>query len=289
MTKSWFCSFTRTVDLRPSKKRWKRRSMRMIVSGDEKRKYHRAYAIRSKDWLYAHAYTIYGRWRTRLSSFRHVHDLTTMTYCTLVLYCIYRHSSRLPEDWSKYTYFRNFCNTEFQRKKKQYFHKINEKLDEELDGSHRWWRKAKKIASIRKAGTCAGVPSLEENGIIANKPAEKSDMLANFFARQCSTPTPDSNDAVGCPYPLPKNNPVFEFPPISEHAVLKQLLKLSPFKSSGCRILTNRVLREIAPFIASSLACLYNLYIQFCSLSWWVEDGNCNSCLQKPREIRRSN
>ena len=170
-------------------------------------------------------------------------------------------ASRLPEDWSKYTSFRNFCNTEFQRKKKQYFNKINEKLDEELDGSHRWWRKAKNIASIRKAGTCAGVPSLEENGIIANKPAEKSDMLANFFARQCSTPTPDSNDAVGCPYPLPKNHPVFEFPPISEHAVLKQLLKLSPFKSSGCRILTNRVLREIAPFIASSLAYLYNLSI----------------------------
>ena len=35
--------------------------------------------------------------------------------------------------------------------------------------------KQKNIASIRKAGTCAGVPSLEENGIIANKPAEKSD------------------------------------------------------------------------------------------------------------------
>ena len=54
---------------------------------------------------------------------------------------------------------------------------------------------------------------------------------------------------------------MFEFPPISEHAVLKQLLKLSPFKSSGCRILTNRVLREIAPFIAGSLAYLYNLSI----------------------------
>ena len=36
--------------------------------------------------------------------------------------------------------------------KKQYFNKINEKLDEELDGNRRWWQKEKiKYPSVRLA------------------------------------------------------------------------------------------------------------------------------------------
>ena len=41
--------------------------------------------------------------------------------------------------------------------------------------------------------------------------------------------------------------------------ILKRLLTLSPLKSTGCRLLTNRVLKECVPFIANSLTYLYNL------------------------------
>ncbi len=169
--------------------------------------------------------------------------------------------SESPEDWSKYTSFRNFCNAEFQKGKTQHFVKLHAELDQEIDGSRHWWQKAKSAAKISKANASTTIPDLEENNVIATTPTQKSDMLATFFARQCSTPTPDSNDTAGCPYPRPKDHPTFEFPPISEQIVLRQLLKLSLFKSSGCRIITNRVLKETAPFVASSLTYLYNLSI----------------------------
>ena len=44
--------------------------------------------------------------------------------------------------------------------------------------------------------------------------------------------------------------------------MLNSRSKLSPFKSSCCLLLTNRVLREVAPFISQPLTYIFNLSLQ---------------------------
>ena len=48
---------------------------------------------------------------------------------------------------------------------------------------------------------------------------------------------------VGAPYPLPEEHPMFDFPLITEHTVMRCLRRLPPSKSSGCSVLSHRVLR----------------------------------------------
>ena len=76
---------------------------------------------------------------------------------------------------------------------------------------------------------------------------------------QCSNPNEFATLSAGAPFPIPEKQPTFEFRSISESTVLKHLLKLPITKSSACRIITNRVLRETAVFIAASLSYLFNL------------------------------
>ena len=49
--------------------------------------------------------------------------------------------------------------------------------------------------------------------------------------------------------------------------MLNSLSKLSPSKSSGCPLLTNRVLREVAPSISQSLTYIFNLSLQSSTFS----------------------
>ena len=79
------------------------------------------------------------------------------------------------------------------------------------------------------------------------------------ISKQCSNL---ATGDTGCPLPLPDNHPTFEFPCISEQTGLKLLLTLPICKSTSCRYITNRVLRETAPVITQSLTWLYNLSIK---------------------------
>ena len=55
---------------------------------------------------------------------------------------------------------------------------------------------------------------------------------------------------------------MFDFPLITEHTVMRCLRRLPPSKSSGCSVLSHRVLRETAPAVCTSLTYLYNLSIK---------------------------
>ena len=59
----------------------------------------------------------------------------------------FQHTKR-QADWQKYKDFKNFCNAEFTRHKKQYFRHLHNSIQEEDFGSHRWWTKAKRMAHI---------------------------------------------------------------------------------------------------------------------------------------------
>ena len=171
----------------------------------------------------------------------------------------FQHTKR-QADWQKYKDFKNFCNAEFTRHKKQYFRHLHNSIREEDFGSHRWWTKAKRMARITSPS--APIPDLSYNDQMASSDIDKANVLALYFAQQCSDPyttDPDHTPAAGAPYPLQDEHSSFIFPPIHSHEVLKELQHLSPHKASGCTAISNRVLRETAPVIASSLTHIYNL------------------------------
>ena len=164
--------------------------------------------------------------------------------------------------WDAYKSFRNFCNAEFTRAKKQYTKRQQNTLQSETDGSRTWWTKAKRLSRISTPQTSLPTLKCPETDTIADTPPEKAELLANFFATQCTSPTPPMTFPVGAPYPLPEEHPMFDFPLITEHTVMRCLRRLPPSKSSGCSVLSHRVLREIAPAVCASLTYLYNLSIK---------------------------
>ena len=168
-------------------------------------------------------------------------------------------STKLPGDWEVYARFRNRCNAEFEKHKKAHFARLQSNLNAHDKGSHRWWNHAKRLAKI--SNTSSPIPDFEHNDMVASPDSDKANLLADFFASQCSGEALTANLDIGAPYPLPETQPHFEFQPIPESKVFHSLKTLPLFKSSGCSILTNRVLREIAPIIFPSITYLYNLSV----------------------------
>ena len=170
-----------------------------------------------------------------------------------------------PDAWHTYKTFRNFCNSEFARAKKLHTARQQDTLHEEINGSRTWWTKAKHLSRI--TAPHESIPTLKcpQTDNVAHTSSAKSELLANFFAKQCTSPTPTQDSSSNAPYPLAEEHPTFEFPPIEELTVLRCLRRLSPSKSSGCTVLSNRVLREVAAEICHSLTYLYNLSIKTCT------------------------
>ena len=164
--------------------------------------------------------------------------------------------SRNPEDWQRYKSARNQCTLAFRKRKSAYFRQERTKLENEIDGSFKWWQKAKKLARISTPNE--QIPDLLVDGKVADTPLEKANLLAQFFARQC-TDNSGSGTRCGAPYPLRADHPSFDFPPISSDTVLRRLQRLPIHKSTSDTYLTNRFLRECAPFLANSLSFLFNL------------------------------
>ena len=167
--------------------------------------------------------------------------------------------TKQPSDWKRYQQARNLCNTEFQKQKKMHQARVETKLAEEKKGSSSWWRSLKDVARISKP--TSSVPDLTLGNRTASTDEEKAQFLAEFFAEQCSGEPLDDSLSIGAPYPLRPDHPKFDFKPIQVSLVLRLLLRLPLSKASGCSILSNRVLREVASVIDPSLAYLYNLSV----------------------------
>ena len=84
----------------------------------------------------------------------------------------------------------------------------------------------------------------------------KAVILAEFFAAQCSSNSTD--ESLGAPYPLPQQHPRFDFQPLRECDVLRQLRKLPSCKSTSDYLISNRTLKECAHQICPSLTYLFN-------------------------------
>ena len=84
-------------------------------------------------------------------------------------------------------------------------------------------------------------------------PPRQGYLLAKYFAAQC-TGQDQHDDASPAPFPQSFDEPQFNFPEILLTTVYHHLRRLPTAKSTADRLTTNRVLRECAPSISSSLA-----------------------------------
>ena len=83
---------------------------------------------------------------------------------------------------------------------------------------------------------------------------DKATPLADFFAEQCTTASPQE-DMPGAPLPLPENHPTFDFPPISELTVLRTLQHLPVNKSTLRRQNAFEHLIRIFRFLVIQFRC----------------------------------
>ena len=154
--------------------------------------------------------------------------------------------------------FRNFCTSRCRSAKANFLRRKHEEISSATDGSHRWWTLAKKLARITTPREAIQKLCTAEH--TATTDFDKATLLANFFAEQCTSASPQE-DMPCAPLPLPENHPTFDFPPISELTVLRTLQHLPVNKSTADPLLTNLVLRECAPVITPSVSYLINLSV----------------------------
>ena len=168
--------------------------------------------------------------------------------------------TKLDSDWGKYTRVHNDCNREFEKAKRRHLTNVHSSIVEESTGSSTRWRKVKDLAKI--ATHASVIPDMEDVSTTATSPEAKANLFARFFASQCSDPHSSDTLPPGAPYPTRSGDGTYDHHPVTDREVLNSLSKLSPSKSSGCPLLTNRVLREVAPSISQSLTYIFNLSLQ---------------------------
>ena len=159
--------------------------------------------------------------------------------------------------WEDYKHICNQCNAAFSKAKAEFLRKQQKNLKSLADGSNAWWRKAKSIARI--SAPTENLPDLTTaDGLTVSDELEKANLLAKYFATQC-TGQDQHDDASPAPFLQLFDQPQFNFPEILSTTMYCHLRRLSTAKLTADRLITNRVLRECAPSISSSLAYLFNM------------------------------
>ena len=167
-----------------------------------------------------------------------------------------------PVTWEQYKSARNRFNSQLRQTQNQYFAQLDNDLRHLRPSSAAWWVKAKRIAKISSPPQLI-LPLQSSSGTIADSDGEKADVLAQFFAKQCSSMDKTEIVSPGAPYPLSENHPSFTFPEIPESTVFRHLCQLPTHKATVVQNgLTNRLLKAIAPAITESLTHLFILSVK---------------------------
>ena len=123
-------------------------------------------------------------------------------------------------------------------------------------------KKQKRLAKITSPKDTVPVLTCTSSGRQASSSNDKANLLAEFFAQQCTDHGKSADVEQGAPYPLLESH---TFPPIPEELVLRKLLRLKVNKSPGDSLLSNQFLKSCAPFLASSITYLFNFSLSACS------------------------
>ena len=153
------------------------------------------------------------------------------------------------------TIFKNIrrrCKLTISLAKRNYEASTVSRLTDPLTTPKFYWKTLKSLLGTK---IDSGIPSLIHQGQVLSSSADKSEALNNYFVEQ-STLTPPS-DGFALP---PVLKPSYELSNIviTEAEVLKVLTSLNISKANGPDSISNRLLRESAPSITSSLTTLFN-------------------------------
>ena len=171
--------------------------------------------------------------------------------------------SGTTEAWQAYQRARDQGNIAFKKAKTAFMQRQQDKLTHwPMEAAHgggkqRYWHESPPPWNRS--------PDMTNDGHTVSNQTEKAELLASFFAKQCTAPPANVTDRLNqcpAPYTLPRGQPVFEFPVVRSSTVFHHLSRLSTTKSTADKIITNRVLRECASPITESITYLFNLSIR---------------------------
>ncbi|MCG7875096.1 MAG: reverse transcriptase family protein [Candidatus Thiodiazotropha endolucinida] len=153
--------------------------------------------------------------------------------------------------WNKYKTIRNKVVNEIKKSKKYYFDKLDRTLSNKDTDPKIFWKTSKAILNFGK--TSFTIPALRMNHDIAENDIQKAEMLNSYFSSQ--TFVDDAHKS------LPDLEPatvtlasIF----ISVQDVLDVLKHLNVTKASGPDLISPRLLREGADFLAHPYSIVFN-------------------------------
>lgn len=168
---------------------------------------------------------------------------------------LYRHSRRHPHDVrvrSAYVICRNHYRLQLRQARCGYIDHLASRLSHRCKrGGYVWWRRAKRLCNISRRKSV--IPNLCMNDEVAKTPAEKASLLGRHFAMQC---TSDASTTPSYPF-IDSTGPTFSLPEILIDDVYKDLLHLSPHKSTSDKEVVP-ILRVIPDLLCESLTYLFN-------------------------------
>jgi len=154
--------------------------------------------------------------------------------------------------WAAYRLSRNSFTTAIRRSKSEYYMNMSRSL-EEGKGSYKWWKKLKSICKIDKPQS--SIPDLELPTSTATSDISKANAFSELFAGYSSAPSnPNSYTPLASATPVPDT---FSIGALTKGEVFLALKKLPTHKITA-GILSNTILKKIAPAIAESLTALFN-------------------------------
>ena len=74
-------------------------------------------------------------------------------------------------DWQRYKHHRNTCAMAFRKQKSRHFQQQEETLGKEVDGSFKWWKRAKRLAGVSTPKV--SIPDLNADGHTVTELADK--------------------------------------------------------------------------------------------------------------------
>lgn len=162
-----------------------------------------------------------------------------------------RKRTKKDDDYSVYSSAREAYHNKILEVVEIYNNKITEKIINSNPGDKMFWRLTRRILNKPPPNT---IPPLYSNGEVVSSPAEKAEVLNNFFCSQSSI----DESMLNIPLLPPYNGKIFSFEPITEDEVMKLLDSLDATKSSGPDGIPAKVLTICKDFIAPFLTQFYN-------------------------------
>lgn len=160
---------------------------------------------------------------------------------------------------ARYRRVRNWYVCELRRAERSFYQSLSASFcrTSKSSSSHSWWCKLK--AAV-KWSSKEHIPPLSLDGALCLSAREKAEAINKVFSEQCSYNASPSSVPIS-PQSALSTTASFTFSPIPKEDVLNALRNLNPWKACGLDLIPNRLLKECATPISSSLCHLFNLSI----------------------------